>query len=174
MGILLFLALSLIVAIAYIWLHSRGRSLASDDWQTTVARLQPVPFEGLEKVALDHLQPGERQLQLEPDAIWNLVGGWEGLHRMRRNADAIIQLAAWVQLWNHDEAIIVAERIRQDSLELRRALLRIRLHRLRVYRLRAPFYVHQAASAYYLMTRRLLALYETSQYVLYPQVAAAL
>jgi hypothetical protein len=37
-----------------------------------------------------------------------------------------------------------------------------------------PFNVHEAASAYYLMRQRLLALYETSHAGLYPALAAVL
>jgi hypothetical protein len=177
MWILLFTGFSVTLAVAGLYAHRSARRFSVVDlaqWETIVARLQPVPFAGLERVALDHLQPRGNQLQLETDEMWELVGGWDGLRRMRRNADLIIQLAAYVRQWNHAEAVIVAERIRQDSLLLKRALLRIGLHRISVYKLRAPFYVHQAASSYYLMTRRLLALYETNQYLLYPRLAEAL
>jgi hypothetical protein len=171
---LLFLVVSLAVTVGFFCLVSRSRKVAFGDWQSIVARLQPVPFKNLERVALDHLQPSGHQLQLETDELWELVGGWDGLHRMRQNADLIIQLAAYIQIWNRDEAIIVAERIRQDSLMLRRAIWRIELHRWWTFRLRTPFYVHQAASAYYLMTRRLLALYECNQFLLYPRLAEVL
>lgn len=177
MWILLFAGFSLALVIAGVYVHRSARRFSVTDlaqWQAIVEQLQPVPFAGLERVALDHLQPHGNQLQLETDEMWELIGGWEGLYRMRRNADLIIQLAAFIRQWNHDEAIVVAERIRQDSLLLKRAILRVGLHRFWIYRLRAPFYVHQAASSYYLMTRRLLALYETNQYLLYPHLAKAL
>lgn len=174
MELMIFLAASLIVTIAFVCLHLRGRKLVIGEWQTIVAQLQPVPFKDLERVALDHLQPSGNQLQLETDEMWDLIGGWDGLNRMAHNADLLIQLAAYIQIWNRNEAVIVGERIRQDSLMMKRAIRRIKLHRLWLYRFRAPFYVHQAASAYYLMTRRLLALYETNQYLLYPRLAEAL
>jgi hypothetical protein len=174
MELVLFLSLSLAVSIGWIVLQSSRRKLVIAEWETIVAQLQPVPFREVERVALDHLQPSGHQLKLETDEIWELVGGWAGLHRMRHNADILVQLAAYIQIWNRNEAIIVGERIRQDSLMLKRALWRIQMHRLRIYRLRAPFYVHQAASAYYLMTRRLLALYETNQFLLYPRLAEVL
>jgi hypothetical protein len=37
-----------------------------------------------------------------------------------------------------------------------------------------PFHLHEAASAYFLMRQRLLALYETSHMGLHPRLAAAL
>ncbi|HMD20227.1 MAG TPA: hypothetical protein VKH40_07885 [Alloacidobacterium sp.] len=175
MAYLAFSAFGLLAVIALIYAHTRSHKLLSKDWQTLVTSIEPMHMRGLEMVALDHLEPKKNQLQLEPDEIWGLVGGKEGLRRMEHNADLMIALAAYVRNWNHDQAIIVAERIRQDSIQLKRALRRIRWSAyLRRSQLRVPFYVHQAAASYYLMTRRLLALYETSQYMLYPVLAEAL
>src|SRR5215475_11320375 len=166
-----YLALSvfgLVAIVALIYAHTRSRNLLSKDWQTLVASIEPMHMRGLELVALDHLEPQKNQLRLEPEEIWGLVGGKEGLRRMEHNADLMIALAAYVRNWNHDQAIIVAERIRHDSIQLKRALRRIRWSaHLRRSQIRVPFYVHQAAAAYYLMTKRLLTLYETSQYMLY-------
>lgn len=175
MAYLAFSVFGLVAIVAFVYAHTRSRKLLSKDWQTLVTSIEPMHMRGLEMVALDHLEPKKNQLRLEPDEIWGLVGGKEGLRRMEHNADLMIALAAYVRNWNHDQAIIVAERIRQDSIQLKRALWRIRWGAyLRHGQIRVPFYVHQAAAAYYLMTRRLLALYETSQYMLYPALAEAL
>lgn len=175
MAYIAFSAFGLIAVIALIYAHTRSRKLLSKDWQELVTSIQPMHMRGLEMVALDHLEPKKNQLRLEPDEIWGLVGGKEGLRRMEHNADLMIALAAYVRNWNHDQAIIVSERIRQDSIQLKRALRRIRWSaHIRRGQIRVPFYVHQAAAAYYLMTRRLLSLYETSQYMLYPVLAEAL
>ncbi len=175
MAYLAFSAFGLLAVVALIYAHARSRKLLSKDWQTLVTSIEPMHMRGLEMVALDHLEPKKNQLRLEPDEIWGLVGGKEGLRRMEHNADLMIALAAYVRNWNHDQAIIVAERIRQDSIQLKRALRRIRWSAyIRRGQIRVPFYVHQAAASYYLMTRRLLALYETSQYMLYPVLAEAL
>jgi len=174
MELLLFVAFSFVLIIGFICFHWRSRKLVIAEWQTIVAQLQPVSFKGLERVALDHLQPSGNQLQIETDELWELIGGWDGLNRMWHNANLLIQLAAYIQVWNRTEAIVVGERIRQDSLLMKRAILRIQLHRVWPYRFRVPFYMHQAASEYYLMTRRLLALYETNQYILYPRLAEVL
>jgi hypothetical protein len=40
--------------------------------------------------------------------------------------------------------------------------------------IRFPFYLHQVASSYYLMQRRLLCLYEANHAGLHPRLAAAL
>lgn len=175
MAIAAFFALSIAVTIGFIYVQRKAQRVANVDWESLVAAIQPVPFERLEKVALDHLDPRNLQLELDPGEMWEYVGGLEGLRRMRHNADLILQLAAHVRLWNFDESIVVAERIRYDALTLKRALFRIET-RLWVARfnVRVPFYVHQAASSYYLMTRRVLTLYQANHYLLYPRLAETL
>lgn len=165
----------LVAVVALVYAQTRSRKLLSKDWQELVTSIEPMHMRGLEMVALDHLEPKKNQLRLEPEEIWGLVGGKEGLRRMEHNADLMIALAAYVRNWNHDQAIIVSERIRHDSIQLKRAVRRIRWNmHMRRGQLRIPFYVHQAAASYYLMTRRLLSLYETNQYVLYPVLSGAL
>jgi hypothetical protein len=175
MGILVFIVFSTVLTLGIVIVHLNARRLSGDNWEALVARIQPIPFEDLEKVALDHLQPQGSQLLIEPEELWKLVGGFDGLKRMRQNADLIIQLAGHVRHWNFDESVVVAERIRQDTVMLKRALFKIQIQMLfSMRKLHVPFYVHQAASAYYLMTRRVLALYQTNQFVLYPRLTEVL
>jgi hypothetical protein len=165
----------LVAVAALVYAQSRSRKYLSADWETLVTSIEPMHMRGLEMVALDHLDPQKNQLRLEPDEIWGLVGGKEGLRRMEHNADLMIALAAYVRNWNHDQALIVAERIRHDSVQLKRCVRSIRWNmHMRKGQLKVPFYVHQAAASYYLMTRRLLSLYETNQFMLYPVLAKAL
>jgi hypothetical protein len=83
-------------------------------------------------------------------------------------------LASYAERWNYEEAVIVAERMRSDASVLRRALRRLSMSLvLRKAGVLAPFRVQEAASAYYLMRRRLLALYETSHVGRYPTLLAA-
>ncbi len=149
--------------------------LRSATWEDLLVKIRAVPRQGLEVVALDNLQPGTNQLQLEPPDMWQLLGGFDGLQRMKENAQILIALAAYVQRWNYAEAIIVAERMRRDAVHLKRAVFLIRLEMLlRSKWLRVPFYVHEAATYYYLMTKRLLALYESSHVGLLPRLKEAL
>lgn len=152
------------------------------DWKDIVAKLQPVNLDGLGIVARDYLEPSRDQLKLDPNEIWSLVGGWEGLKTMRANAEVMLALAAYTQRWNFEESVVVAERMRRDALTLRRAARHIELQ-MKPYLMRflpqrywfnVPFEVHEVASAYYLMRQRLLALYETSHSGLYPQLVASL
>lgn len=148
-------------------------------WQDLLARLQQVNVEGVTTVALDYLNPQQNQTAIQPRAIWNLVGDYEGLRRMRSNADLMLALAAHARHWNFEEAAIVGERMRRDGLRLRRALLKIEagflpFSFLRKFYVRTPFQIQEAAAAYYLMRQRLLALYAASHSGRYPSLAAVL
>jgi hypothetical protein len=149
------------------------------DWHDLVAGLRPVDFAGVSAVALDYLTPHRGQIDLEPGEIWEFLGGYEGLRKMRENAEIMLALAAYAQQWNFEEAVIVTERMRHDAASLRRAIHRIELgilptRLLRRFRLTLPLHAQEASSAYYLMRQRLLSLYETSHGSRYPVLAASL
>ena len=144
-------------------------------WEELVTLLQPVGRDAITAVALEYLQPAKGQLGMEPSELWAKIGGTEGLARMRSNAAVLIALAAYAQRWNFHEGVIVAERMRHDGVALRRAAFGITLGLSWGFgKARGAFYVHEAASAYYLMQQRLLALYETSHAGRYPLLAEAL
>lgn len=156
---------------SYIAAHKLSRCT----WDELLAQVQPVGADGVMTVALNHLMPTKDQLQLEPETMWNLLGGLEGLLRMRDNGRILIALAAYVERWNFDESVIIAERMRRDGLQLRRAVFHVMVQTFLGRRgIRMPFYLLEAASSYYLMKQRLLALYEMNHTGLYPRLAQAL
>jgi len=164
-------------ATIYDWRASR--KMAKREWHELVATLCQVNFDGVSAVAVDYLTPRRGQIELESNAIWEFVGGREGLKTMRKNAEIMLALAAYAQRWNFEEAVIVTERMRLDALSLRRAIRRIEMGMipggfLRRFRFTLPLYAQEAAAAYYLMRGRLLALYETSHAGLHPRLAAVL
>ncbi|MGD0830421.1 MAG: hypothetical protein ABR907_05715 [Terracidiphilus sp.] len=149
------------------------------EWHELVASLQQVDFVGVSTVATDYLSPHRGQIDLEPDKIWECLGGYEGLRKMRQNADIMLALAAWAQQWNFEEAVIVTERMRHDAALLRRAVRRVEfgmipVQMLQRFRFTLPLHAQEASSAYYLMRQRLLSLYETSHVSRYPALAASL
>lgn len=159
------------------WASSRRR--AQRDWHELVAQLHRVDFEGVSTVAIDYLTPRRGQIEMEPDKIWESLGGYEGLRKMRENAEIMLALAAYAQQWNFEEAVIVTERMRNDAASLRRAVRRVELGLIPVWLLRRfrftlPLYAQEACSSYYLMRQRLLSLYETSHECRYPALAATL
>ena len=156
-----------------------SRKIALLDWNDLVAALYRLDMVELSAVAMDYLAPHRGQIDLEPKEIWESLGCYEGLKRMRENAEIMLALAAYAQRWNFEEAVIVTERMRLDAASLRRAIRRVELGMiptslLRHFRLTLPLHAQEASSAYYLMRQRLLALYETSHVSRYPALAAAL
>ena len=147
-------------------------------WSEVLSEVEFVNFSGVSMVARDYLEPRKGQIDLEPEDIWDLLGGENGLRVMRDNADRLIALAAFARQWNLDEGVIVAERMRRDGLRLRTAVRRIQMGMFSQvitgrHWVEVPFQLQEAASAYYLMRQRLLALYESSHVGLYPQLALA-
>ncbi len=86
-------------------LHSylTARRLARCTWDELVGKLHPVESAGVMTVALNHLVPQKDSLNLEPEEMWNLMGGLEGVQRMRENGRILIALASYVERWNFDE-----------------------------------------------------------------------
>ncbi|RRA49935.1 hypothetical protein D1Y84_04075 [Acidipila sp. EB88] len=161
--------------------YARRSSIRLDgrNWEDILSAMEPMDVDGLHCVATDYLDPQKGQISMEPEVIWHLLGGELGLRRMRNNADLLLSLAAHAAQWNTEEGAIVAERMRRDALRLRSALRQIRLGMFsQIFTGRhwvsVPFQLQEAASAYYLMRQRLLALYETSHVGLLPQLAQAI
>lgn len=169
----LMMAVVLVSAIALLRSQRAASSLSSRSWEELLGQLEPVSGAGITTVAREYLNPSKGQIATEPPDLWEKIGGAAGLARMSSNAKVLIALAAYAQRWNDVESRIVAERMRRDGLALRRAarVLNIAVY-LGIGRARAAFHIHEAASAYYLMRERLLALYETSHVARLPQLAA--
>ena len=172
------LLLSLVAAVllgGLIYQHTVTNRLHRCEWNDLLGQLASVPRAPVSQVAEEYLNPQPNQLGTEPTDIWAALGGLEGMRRMRKNARVLIALAAYAERWNYIEGVIVAERMRHDALQLRRATFQITMRAaLGTGSLRVPFYMHEAAGAYHLMTQRLLALYQTSHIGLYPRLAEAL
>jgi hypothetical protein len=140
-----------------------SRKMALLDWNDLVAGLHRLDMVEWSTVATDYLTPRRGQIDMEPNEIWESLGGYEGLKRMRENAEVMLALAAYAQRWNFAEAVIVTERMRLDAASLRRAVRRVEIGMfpatvLRRFRLTLPLHAQEASSAYYLMRQRLLAL----------------
>jgi hypothetical protein len=152
-----------------------AKRLGGLSWEDLLNKLEPVETDGITAVAVEYLNPRNSHLGMKPDDTWNMIGRAEGLSRMRANSDVLIALATYAQRWNLDEGVAVAERMRRDGMALRRAVVGIGLGMTCGYgKQRVSSYMHEAASAYYLMRLRLLALYETSHAARYSSLAAAL
>jgi hypothetical protein len=151
------------------------RKLASLTWEEMLAKIEPIEFEGLQAVAECYLQPGKDQLCLEPNHMWDMVGGLEGIRRLKANAQVMLDLAVFAESWNAEQGPVISEMIRRDAIRINKAVLRIQLSLLfRISFVRAPFHLQEAASSYYLIRGRLLGLYHNSHIGLLPRLEAAL
>lgn len=164
---------------AAVWSQISAVRLDRRSWNDLVSALKPIEFDRVSSVARDFLDPKGDQISLEPPDLWLMLGGRDGLRRMRENARLMLALAAHAQQWNFDEGVIVTERMRRDALRLRGSVRRVEMALAFHWVTRKPatlipFHLHEAASAYYLMRQRLLALYQTSHSGLYPRLAEIL
>jgi hypothetical protein len=121
----------------------------------------------VEQIALDAIDESGQQRQdnnarqLEEKEIWNLVGGLEGLELLEQNSAVLIDIAAYVQQW-YPEALETAEELRRNAKEMRWHVSRLKRAE-ESGNLEGWFanYAQNAIATYYLMTRRVLALYES-------------
>jgi hypothetical protein len=92
--------------------------------------------------------------------ILKLIGGLEGLRDIQTNCDALIELASYCQRL-YPEAMVVAEELRLNATEIKWHLDRLNtaMHNGTSVTALAEF-AQQIATIYYLMTCRLVALYD--------------
>jgi hypothetical protein len=151
-----------------------ARRLSELNWEDLLTKLKPVETDGITAVAVEYLNPEEFQMEMKQTDIWCMIGGAEGLARMRANTDVLLALAAYAKRWNPDEGGAVAERMGRDAMALRRAVIGIGLGMTCGYgKRRVSSYIFEAAGAYYLMRQRVLALYRASHSGLYSNLANA-
>lgn len=145
----------------------RAHRASKSTWASLLGRLAPVNNQNIAIVALDLIdEEGRPRIggipELEPDTIWNLLGGLEGLETLGANCDVLIDLAAYVQLW-YPEALVVAEQLRLNAREIKWHIERLQgASQTGNLRSSFPDYAQRAAATYYLMTRHLLDLYASA------------
>ena len=178
----LFLA-ALVATSVYAYVHSRRRqSRVYGNWETIFARFTEIDRTSVECIALDFLSaadtstadraesitgqdalvdPGE---ELDPAEIWPLIGGMEGLEILRRNCAVLVDMAFYVQQW-YPEALAVAEQLRLNAREIEWHVDRLK-GAARTGKLESAFpdYAQRAITTYYLMTRRVLELFEQGDF----------
>jgi hypothetical protein len=171
--------LSVLLSIAgYYYVRSRRRPVAS--WEQLFAQLVWIDPNNIAQVALDLVDESGRRKEsheaavLEPAQVWELVGGLQGLEILERNSEVLIELAFYVQQW-YPEAVAVAERLRLDARELKWHVARLRgAEQKGNLQISFPFYAQRAVVTYYVMTRRLLSLYEAGSFSMLADLQRAL
>lgn len=172
---LLFVALST----ASIYFIIKARRLAKDDWGAVLARLKPLNRENLASVALNLVDeeghPRDASWpELEPAEIWNMLEGMSGLEIINGNCDVLIDLAFYLQTW-YPEALVLTEQLRLNAREIKWHIERLRGAE-KTGNIESSFamYGQRAAATYYLMTQRLLHLYQATAFPRTAELQAAL
>jgi hypothetical protein len=156
-----FIAVVLVIGIRY---ALRLRASTKTEWEALLKSLTTIDRDGVDTVALDAIESsGKRRTDqlardLEPDQIWKLLGGLDGVKRMESNSRVLVEMAAYLQR-SHPEAAAVAEELRLHANELELHVSRLRMaDEQGSLEFHIPTYAQNAAIAYYLMEQRLQAL----------------
>jgi hypothetical protein len=147
--------------------YLRARRSAGDTWEDLLHRLTWIDREAIATIALDALgpldergnpRPQNESFALEPDTIWKLLGGLDGLEVVERNCRVLVDLATYLQRY-YPEALVVAEQLRLNAREIEWHVGRLK-GAARTGNLRSSFadYAQRAVVTYYRMTRLLLDL----------------
>lgn len=144
----------------------RQRALSNTTWQDLLGRLKHTDRVNISIIALDLLDgqtSHERTRdELDPDTIWELAGGMEGLAALEVNCDVLVDMAAYVQQ-RYPEALVIAEQLRLNSREVKWHIDRLRGAAATGNLMTSfPEYAQRAIATYYLMTERVVALYQAN------------
>jgi hypothetical protein len=175
MYLLSLLALLIPVVVVQLRWAYRRRQLMMGTWKNVLTGIQKVDLEGIKAIAECYLQPDKDQLRIEPGEMWQIVGGLEGLERLKGNAEAMLNLAIYSERWNRGDGPVVSEMIRHDGMRLNRAVRQIQVRYLFGFGIvRTTFYLQDAVASYYLIRSRLLGQYQNTHVGLIPGLEAAL
>ena len=176
-AIAIFFSILIVIAGYYYW---RSRRSSPAHFEDLFAQLKSIDRNHIAQVALDLVDPSGRPKvdeeagTLEPSQLWNLIGGLDGLETLERNSEVLIALASYVQQ-RYPEALPIAERLRLDARELRWHVARLKAAAQKGnLEISFPFYAQRAVVAYYLMTRRVLGLYEAANFSMLTDLQRAL
>jgi hypothetical protein len=165
-GLVIFVVTLVAIAAYYYFRHLRRQRFPYGEWDSLLRRLTPVDRDSIALIALDLIdESGQRRTEegdstLEPSRIFPLIGGLEGLKVLEKNCTVLVDLAFYVQQW-YPEALVVAEHLRLNAREIEWHIGRLK-GAAQTGKLETAFAdsAQRAIATYYMMTRRVLALYE--------------
>jgi len=157
---------ALLLAIIFYY-RKRAQQTTSSSWDELLSRLNSVDRISIELIALDAIdefgQPrkDDDARRLDGKDIWRLVGGLDGLELLEQNSVVLIDIAAYVQRW-YPEALDTAAELRLNAGTIQWHVNRLRLAE-ESGNLEGWFanYAQNTIATYYVMTRRVLALYDS-------------
>lgn len=164
--IAIFVSVLLGIGTYYYLRYRRNQKFPYGDFDALLKRLAAVPRDNVALIARDfidesgHRRTDEDDLDLEPSQIWPLIGGLEGLEALERNCAVLVDLVFYVQQ-QYPEALALAEQLRLNTQEIEWHVSRLKAA-AKTGKLESSFAdnAQRAVTTYYVMTRRVLALYE--------------
>jgi len=152
----------------FYWKKSRATSNAQ--WEQLIARYTFVDRDSIQQIAFDHIDGSgwvrndEAARSLNSSEIWKLIGGMQGLDVLEKNCAVLIDMACYLQRW-YPEAMTTADQLRKSAEEIQWHVGRLK-SAVVPGKLESEFadYARPAIASYYLMTRRVLALYEGANF----------
>jgi hypothetical protein len=139
-------------------------------WKDLLQKLTMIDRSNIAKVAQDLVDESGKPKEdcdiasLESSQLWRLIGGLHGLEILETNSEVLIDLAFYVQQFC-PEALVIVERLRLDGRELQWHVARLKgAARTGNLEISFPYYAQRAVVVYYRMTRRVLGLYEMSNF----------
>lgn len=171
---LLIRLLAAALCLGYLLSLRKARDLSATTWEELVLRLQPVRGQEIKTVAhtlsLDEGQSASEMF----GRLYGEIGGSEGIRRMRRNAEVLIMLAAYTEVWSPGISASTVQKMRADGLRLKQAAWSMtvasfcaRPNRIMVH------LVRDLSRSYDGMVDKLLALYVTVHISRHPSLYAA-
>jgi hypothetical protein len=164
-AVIVFIALLAAVA----WYYYRSKA-PETTWEILLSRLIAVDRNSVEKIALDAInEAGERRqdeyaMDLDPEEVWHLIGGLEGIEALEHNSKVLIDMASYVEK-SYPEALETADELRLSAREIEWHVSRLRAASENG-KLEILFhtYAQDAVASYYMMTRNLLAMYRRGNF----------
>lgn len=139
--------------------YRRAHRASRTAWMMLLGRLRKIDRDKFAAVALDLLERRQEGQQLDPQSIFEMIGGMDGLDALEQNCDVLVDLAAYVQRW-YPEALELTEDLRVNARQIKWHIGRLRgAMRTGHFYDQFPIYAQRAVAAYYLMTQSLLVLY---------------
>ena len=147
------------------------RNLQALRWIDVVSHIIPVNTAAVELIAHHLLDPRPLQNAIPPADMLNMLGNAPGLIAMKHNAKLLRIMTYYIQSANHDEAVIVAERIRIDTRHLQRSIDTMSFPRSLFIKEAVRLHLAgEAAVSYFLMRQRVLCLYASNRPDLHAQL----
>ncbi len=154
----------------YYFRVGRGRRKDYGNWEFLLQSLVLVNHENVELIARDWMHERENHrspiesAELDPEEIWLLIGGIEGMEILLKNCKVLVEIVFYLQQW-YPEALAVTEQLRLNAREIEWHVDRLR-GAARTGHLKSSFpdYAQRAVATYYLMTRRVLQVYEIGDF----------